>query len=156
MITPNISEEIYTSATKKAINSTIKTRKENKAYYSNKENVDAARDFIFGGKAANTSRKDTRKGSIGHKNSQYNFNIKEEADRVKKGLRNRREGVKYTLQDNGNKVCICCNDTYTSKDFYGSKREIDGLQSSCKICDNRRRAANRVTKNTKEDSLKSV
>ncbi len=147
MITRQIPEEDFTRATTKAVNAEIKRIKETKAHYSNKDNVVAAMDFLFGGKAANiTSKKDTRTGIKGFKQTKINTDVQETTKRVILGLTNRREDVNYSLQDNGNKVCLCCNEIYKASSFFGRKASKDGLQSSCKVCESRRIKANREAK----------
>jgi len=127
--TKQISELELVANTNRAIRKANKKRRETKVYYSDKENISKTMKFLFGDLPANKNIK-----KVKDSNSQ--------AKRVVLGLTNRKVDVDYNLQENGTKICVCCNEIYYSKDYSKKSSTKDGLRSVCRVCDNRRRKLN--------------
>ena len=74
-------------------------------------------------------------------------------NRCKSCMKKRRQGLDYPRQEQGSKICPCCNQVLGVQLFASNRRNKDGLQNYCRVCMSEKVKASRLRRQGKKPRL---
>ena len=73
--------------------------------------------------------------------------------RCKPCMREKRRGLDYPRQEEGSKICPCCNQVLGVVMFASNRRNKDGLQNYCRVCMSEKVKASRLRRQGKKPKI---